>query len=64
MGTPNEDIAAFLDSTGTIEAQRLDVAILYAECMLRELQVSVVEWEQTLITLEDIRQRARAVVLN
>lgn len=59
MGTPNEDIESFLDSSETIDTRRMDVAILFAECMLRELQASVVEWEQTLVALEDLRRRDR-----
>jgi hypothetical protein len=59
MTTPGQEIDAYLDSTRTAEPQRLDVAILFARSMLRELRESTADWERTASALEEIKERQR-----
>ena len=56
MATPGDDIDAFLESSGTADPQRLDVAIVFARSMFRELRASAAEWEATAAALEDVRR--------
>ena len=57
MTTPGQEIDAYLDSSGTAEPERLNVAILFARSMLRELRDSAAVWERTACALEEIRQQ-------
>ena len=57
MTTPGQEIDAYLDSSGTAEPQRLDVAILFARSMLRELRDSAADWERTATALQEIKQQ-------
>ena len=57
MATPSEDIREFLESVGTSESQRLEVGILFAECMLEELRATMLEWEKASIALQDVKRR-------
>jgi len=45
MAAPLEEVIAFARSTFVSNGRRLDVAIVFAESMLRELKASVREWE-------------------
>jgi hypothetical protein len=47
MATPSENIEVFLEGNALAEGRRLEVAILFAESMLRELGLAIAEWEQT-----------------
>jgi len=57
MTTPGQEIDAYLDSSGTAEPERLDVAILFARSMLRELRDSAADWERTATALQEIKQQ-------
>jgi hypothetical protein len=57
MTTPGQEIDAYLESSGTAEPQRLDVAILFARSMLRELRVSAADWERTADALQELKQQ-------
>jgi len=57
MTTPGQEIDAYLDSSGTADPQRLDVAILFARSMLRELRDSAADWERTATALQEIKQQ-------
>jgi len=57
MTTPGQDIDAYLETSGTAEPQRLDVAIEFACSMLRELRDSAAAWEQTAVALQEIKQQ-------
>lgn len=57
MTTPGQEIDAYLDSSGTAGPQRLDVAILFARSMLRELRASAADWERTATALQEIKQQ-------
>ena len=57
MTTPGQEIDAYLDSSGTAEPQRLDVAILFARSMLRELRDGAADWERTATALQEIKQQ-------
>ena len=57
MATPGQEIDAYLDSRGTAEPERLDVAILFARSMFRELRDSAADWERTATALEEIKQQ-------
>ena len=59
MATPGEDIDAFLEHSGTPCSRRLDVAIVFARSMLRELRRSAAEWDATVAALEGIRREPR-----
>jgi uncharacterized coiled-coil protein SlyX len=56
MATPSENIEIFLERNAIAEGRRLEVAIVFAESMLRELGVAVVEWEQTARKLQRLKQ--------
>jgi hypothetical protein len=43
MAIPSENIEVFLDRNAIAEGRRLEVAILFAESMLRELGLAVAE---------------------
>jgi hypothetical protein len=45
MPTAQDEIELFLLANSTAEVRRLDVAIVYAESMLHELEAAVLEWE-------------------
>ena len=47
METPIEHIESLLHANDMSEARRLEVALLLAESMLRELGAAVAEWEET-----------------
>jgi hypothetical protein len=64
MATPTEDIEAFLKPAGSCQTRRIELAIFFAEAMLRELHASVSEWETTLDALQDARRRGFAVDSN
>jgi hypothetical protein len=55
MATPSENIEVFLEVNATAEGRRLEVAILFAESMLRELGLAVAEWEQTARRLQRLK---------
>ena len=57
MNTPGQDIDAYLEHSGTAEPQRLDVAIVFARSMLRELRDSAADWERTATALQEIKQQ-------
>jgi hypothetical protein len=57
MTTPGQEIDAYLDSTETAEPQRLDVAIVFARSMLRELRDSAADWERTANNLQKIKRQ-------
>ncbi len=52
MPTANDEIRAFLNSSGTDDSRKLDVARLFARSMLRELRSAGAEWEATAATLD------------
>jgi hypothetical protein len=56
MTTPAEDIGTFLQRRGTAQGRRLEVAILFADSMLRELGVAVAEWEDTAARLRRLKR--------
>jgi hypothetical protein len=56
MATPSEDIETFLEDNETLESHRLEVALLFAQGMVRELQACVREWEATVNALDDVRR--------
>jgi hypothetical protein len=58
MSTPIEYIQAFLGDDKPCQAQRLEVAIVFALAMLRELRSSVDEWEAALESLKAARRHA------
>lgn len=62
MTTPGQDIDAYLETSGTAEPQRLDVAIVFARSMLRELRDSAADWERTAIALQEIKQQQQTDV--
>jgi hypothetical protein len=57
MTTPGQDIDAYLEDSGTAAPKRLDVAILFARSMLRELRDSAADWERTATALQEIKQQ-------
>lgn len=57
MTTPRQEIDAYLETSGTAEPQRLDVAILFARSMLRELRDSAADWERTADALQELKQQ-------
>jgi hypothetical protein len=57
MATPGQDIDAYLEHSGTVEPKRLDVAIVFARSMLRELRDSAADWERTATALQEIKQQ-------
>ena len=57
MTTPGQEIDAYLETSGTAEPQRLDVAILFARSMLRELRDSAAAWERTADALQELKQQ-------
>jgi hypothetical protein len=65
MATAYEEIEAFLEGTcaGVTHARRMEVAVLFAECMLKELRASVIEWEQTTRALQAAKCRDRQATL-
>jgi hypothetical protein len=56
MAIPNENIEVFLEGNALAEGRRLEVAILFAESMLRELGLAVAEWEQTAQRLRRLKR--------
>ncbi|MDB5296709.1 MAG: hypothetical protein JWO31_2692 [Phycisphaerales bacterium] len=58
MPTARDEIELFLLENSTGEFRRLDVAIVYAESMLQELEAAVLEWEQAAAGLR--RQRGES----
>ena len=60
MATPGEDIDAYLESSGTEDCRRLDVAVAFARAMLAELRDRADEWERTAAALESIRRQSAA----
>jgi len=56
MAIPSENIEVFLDRNAIAEGRRLEVAILFAESMLRELGLAVAEWEQTARKLQRLKR--------
>jgi hypothetical protein len=52
MATATENIEMFLQGKVMADGRRLEVAILFAESMLRELGVAVSEWEQAAVRLQ------------
>ena len=55
MPTPYEEIQAFLADEQTTDDKKLDVGLLYAESMLRELGLVVTEWQATIHGLRQAR---------
>jgi hypothetical protein len=62
MTTPDQEIESYLDSSGTAGPKRLDVAIVFARSMLRELRDSAADWERTATALQKIKQRQQTDV--
>jgi len=61
MPTPDEEIRAFLADQQTAEARKLDVSLVYAQSMLRELGLIETEWQATIRGLQQAKQdRAKA----
>ena len=55
METPIENFENFLHGNDMSEARRLEVALLLAESMLRELGAAVAEWEETAARLRRLK---------
>jgi hypothetical protein len=47
MAAPLEEVIAFVRTSSIKGERKLDVAIVFAESMLRELQATVDEWDRT-----------------
>ena len=63
MPTPDEEIRAFLADEQIAEVKKLDMSLIYAASMLRELGLIVTEWQVTIDGLRQAEQdRARAFV--
>jgi hypothetical protein len=61
MPTPDEEIRAFLPDEQIAEVKKLDMSLIYAESMLRELGLIVTEWQAAIYGLRQAEQdRARA----
>ncbi len=56
MSTPAEEIQAFLANKQTAEFKKLDVSLIYAESMLRELGLIVTAWQSTIDGLRPAEQ--------
>ena len=63
MTSPSEDLLTFVQNTDRAHGRELDVAITYAASMVRELRVSVAEWEAAVARLRELKSD-RAVGLN
>ncbi len=55
METPIENVEILLHGNDMSEARRLEVALLLAESMLRELGAAVAEWEETAARLRRLK---------
>jgi hypothetical protein len=60
MPGPDEEIRAFLADQQIAEVKKLDVSLIYAESMVRELGLIVTQWQATLDGLRQDRARACA----
>jgi hypothetical protein len=58
MESPRENIEHFLSHHRVAEGQRLSVAIVFADSMLRELAAAVTEWQEV---ADKLRRLKRAV---
>ena len=56
MTTPGQDIETFLERHETAQGRRLEVAIQFADSMLRELCAAVAEWEETAARLRRLKR--------
>jgi hypothetical protein len=56
MPTPDEEIRAFLVDEQTAEVKKLDVSLIYAESMLRELGSIMTEWQATIDGLRQAKK--------
>ena len=64
MTTPADDIEAFLKNHAATQGRRLEVAIVYADSMLRELRVAVAQWEETTRSLRRMKGEATSYRFN
>jgi len=55
MASPLEEVIAFVRTSSSGGERQLDVAIVFAESMRRELQATVDAWERTARALRDER---------
>lgn len=62
--TPDDDIETFLKGHAATRSRRLDVAILYADSMMRELRVAVAQWEETARRLRRLKGEAASYRFN
>ncbi len=62
MTTPDEEIRGYLADEQTAEIKKLDVSLIYAESMLRELGLITAEWQSTIDGLRQTElNRAKAI---
>ena len=54
-----EEVIAFARTASVSSGRRLDVAIVFAESMLRELTITVNDWERAVRALRNQRDRRR-----
>ena len=54
MISPMQEIETYLADTHTPECRQLEVAVAYAERMVRELQPILLDWERTVAQLRQI----------
>ena len=57
MLTPNQTITTFLCGNDMTSSKDLEVAIVFAESMIRELTFALREWEAEMRELEDFKRR-------
>ncbi len=60
MESSDKEIDAFMKRSGTMEARRQEVAIVFAQSMVVELRATVAKWEMELIRLCSKREGAFA----
>ena len=63
MAAPLEEVVAFVRTSSIGGGRALDVAIVFAESMLRELQATLDEWERTARALRDERDVRKGLPL-
>jgi hypothetical protein len=56
MPTPRDEIERFLHQHRASDGRKLDVAIVFAESMLRELGAAVAEWEKAAVRLRRLKR--------